>query len=104
ILQRPRLAAYLEQSTRYIAYDARLEGYGFPYHRDPRFGPAYEHALDDLFATYARLLEATTEWSAERSPPAVDESPAAHRRAVRAKALDSARGLLPAASLSHMGM
>jgi thymidylate synthase ThyX len=104
ILQRPRLAAYLEQSTRYIAYDARLEGYGFRYHRDPRFGPAYERALDDLFETYARLLESTTEWAAERYPRADDESPAAHRRAVRAKALDLVRGLLPAASLSHVGM
>jgi len=104
ILQRPRLAAYLEQSTRYIAYDARLDGYGFRYHRDPRFGPAYEHSLDDLFETYARLLGATTEWAAERYPRAEDESPAAHRRAVRAKALDLVRGLLPVASLSHVGM
>jgi thymidylate synthase ThyX len=104
ILQRPRLAAYLEQSTRYIAYDARLDGFGFRYHRDPRFGPAYERALDDLFETYARLLESTTEWAAERYPRAEDESPAAHRRAVRAKALDLVRGLLPAASLSHVGM
>jgi thymidylate synthase ThyX len=104
ILQRPRLAAYLEQSTRYIAYDARLDGYGFRYHRDPRFGPAYERALDHLFETYARLLEATTEWAAERYPRSDAESPAAHRRAVRAKALDLVRGLLPAASLSHVGM
>src|SRR5205085_9216657 len=29
---------------------------------------------------------------------------AAHRRAINAKALDLLRGLLPAASLSHMGM
>ena len=29
IIQRPRLAAYLEQSTRYIAYDAQLDGYGY---------------------------------------------------------------------------
>src|SRR5436853_6226484 len=56
ILQRPRLAAYLEQSTRYIAYDAQLEGFGYHYHRDPRFGPDYELALDDLFEPYARLL------------------------------------------------
>src|SRR5436190_13007233 len=49
ILQRPRLAAYLEQSTRYIAYDAQLDGFGYRYHRDPRFGPEYEAALDELF-------------------------------------------------------
>jgi thymidylate synthase ThyX len=40
----------------------------------------------------------------ERFPAAADESPAAHRRAIRAKALDLVRGLLPAASLSHVGI
>jgi thymidylate synthase ThyX len=104
ILQRPRLAAYLEQSTRYIAYDARLDGFGYRYHRDPRFGPDYERALDDLFETYSRLLEATTAWIGERFPRGDDESPGAHGRAVRAKALDLVRGVLPAASLSHVGI
>ncbi|HUJ91361.1 MAG TPA: FAD-dependent thymidylate synthase [Gaiellaceae bacterium] len=104
ILQRPRLAAYLEQSTRYIAYDDVLDGYGFRYHRDPRFGPSYERAMDDLFGTYARLLEGVTAWAMERYPAGADEPPAAHRRAVRAKALDLVRGLLPAASLSHVGI
>ncbi|HET7571123.1 MAG TPA: FAD-dependent thymidylate synthase [Gaiellaceae bacterium] len=104
ILQRPRLAAYLEQSTRYIAYDAQVAGFGYRYHRDARFGPAYETALDDLFGTYSRLLEGVSAWVAERFPAAAGESPAAHRRAVRAKALDLVRGLLPAASLSHVGV
>jgi thymidylate synthase ThyX len=104
ILQRPRLAAYLEQSTRYIAYDAELDGFGYRYHRDPRFGPAYETAMDDLFATYSRLLSGVGDWVAEKFPAAEGESPAAHRRAVRAKALDLVRGILPAASLSHMGI
>jgi len=104
ILQRPRLAAYLEQSTRYIAYDDQLDGFGYRYHRDERFGPHYERALDDVFETYGRLLEQTTSWVAEQFPRADDESPGAHTRAVRAKALDLVRGLLPAATLSHVGM
>jgi thymidylate synthase ThyX len=104
ILQRPRLAAYLEQSTRYIAYDSPVEGFGYRYHRDPRFGAAYERALDELFRTYGELLSATAAWVGERFPRAEDESAAAHARAVRAKALDLVRGLLPAASLSHVGI
>jgi len=104
ILQRPRLAAYLEQSTRYIAYDAQLDGFGYRYHRDDRFGPEYDLALDTLFETYSSLLERTTAWVGDRFPQADGESPAAHRRAVRAKALDLVRGLLPAASLSHVGI
>ena len=34
VLQRPRLAGYLEQSTRYIAYDAPMPGGGYRYYRD----------------------------------------------------------------------
>jgi thymidylate synthase ThyX len=104
ILQRPRLAAYLEQSTRYLAYDTPLDGFGYRYHRDPRFGMAYETAMDELFATYSRLLAGVSAWTAERFPAAAGESPAAHRRAVQAKALDLVRGLLPASSLSHVGI
>src|SRR5947207_2790205 len=104
ILQRPRLAAYLEQSTRYIAYDTQLDGFGYRYHRDPRFGPAYEAAMDELFAAYSALLTGVSAWVDEKFPAAEGESPAAHRRAVRAKALDLVRGVLPAASLSHVGI
>src|SRR4051794_8998853 len=104
ILQRPRLASYLEQSTRYIAYDSQLEGFGYRYYRDARFGPEYEHAMDELFSTYTRLLEGMSAWVAEQFPRGSDESAAAHARAVRAKALDLVRGILPAASLSHMGI
>jgi thymidylate synthase ThyX len=104
ILQRPRLAAYLEQSTRYIAYDAQLEGFGYRYHRDARFGLAYEAAMDELFAAYSGLLAGVSAWVDEKFPAAEGESPAAHRRAVKAKALDLVRGVLPAASLSHVGI
>jgi thymidylate synthase ThyX len=104
LLQRPRLASYLEQSTRYIAYDTQLDGFGYRYHRDSRFGPQYERALDELFATYSSLLEGMSAWVADQFPRGDDESAAAHARAVRAKALDLVRGLLPAASLSHMGI
>ncbi len=106
ILQRPRLGAYLEQSTRYIAYDRPLPGTGgWRYHREPALGPQYEQAMDELFTAYARLLPQMTTWVAERFPADVGAgSQAAHERAVRAKALDLVRGLLPAGSLSHMGL
>jgi thymidylate synthase ThyX len=105
ILQRPRLAAYLEQSTRYIAYDAPMgEGLGYRYYRDPELGPAYEAAMDFLFATYSEALPRVSAWAQEQFPRAEGESEAAHRRAIKAKALDLLRGLLPASSLSHMGI
>jgi thymidylate synthase ThyX len=102
ILQRPRLGAYLEQSTRYIAYDRPMEGTSrYRYLRDPELGPAYEAAMDGLFGAYAEALPRVAAWVDSEYPG--DDSPA-RRRAVKAKALDLLRGLLPAASLSHMGI
>ena len=104
ILQRPRLGAYLEQSTRYIAYDAPMPGGGYRYYRDPALGPDYEQAMDCLFDSYAQALPIVRTWVDETYPRADGESDAARRRAVNAKAYDLLRGLLPAASLSHMGI
>ncbi|MGI8596213.1 MAG: FAD-dependent thymidylate synthase, partial [Thermoleophilaceae bacterium] len=59
VLQRGRLAAYLEQSTRYIAYDAPMPGGGYRYWRDPSLGPEYGRAMDALFDLYARALPIT---------------------------------------------
>ncbi len=106
ILQRPRLGAYLEQSTRYIAYDAPMPDPpgGYRYYRDPELGPAYTRAMDDLFAIYSSSLPAVAAWAEGEFPRAAGEPPAAHARAIKAKALDLLRGLLPASSLSHMGI
>ena len=121
LLQRPRLGAYLEQSTRYIAYDAPMpgavgagagEGDGgghtgaprYRYYRDAELGPAYTRAMDELFATYSAALPQVVAWAEGEFPRAGDEAPAAHARALKAKALDLLRGLLPASSLSHMGI
>ncbi len=106
ILQRPRLGAYLEQSTRYIAYDAAMPEPpgGYRYYRDEELGPEYAAAMDELFSIYAQALPRVTAW-AEREFPRGEEEPApAYARAIRAKALDLLRGLLPASSLSHMGI
>jgi thymidylate synthase ThyX len=104
ILQRPRLAGYLEQSTRYIAYDAPMPGGGYRYHREPSLGPEYAAAMDALFETYAAALPRVSAWADSAFPASPGESEAVRRRAVKAKALDLLRGLLPAASLSHMGI
>jgi thymidylate synthase ThyX len=104
VLQRPRLAAYLEQSTRYIPYDAPMPGGGYRYWRDPELGPRYGRAMDALFDVYSNALPKVTAWADEQFPPPNGEPSAAHRRAIQAKALDLLRGLLPAASLSHMGI
>jgi thymidylate synthase ThyX len=104
LLQRGRLAAYLEQSTRYIAYDSPMPGGGYRYWRDESLGPEYGLAMDALFDSYAEALPRVKAWASERFPRAPDEPEAAHNRSIKAKALDLLRGLLPAASLSHVGI
>ena len=106
VLQRGRLAAYLEQSTRYIPYDQPLpesSGGGYRYYRDDELGPDYAKAMDELFSIYSASLETVRVWAAERWPRG-DEPEAAWERSIRAKALDLLRGLLPAATLSHVGI
>jgi thymidylate synthase ThyX len=104
LLQRPRLGGYLEQSTRYIAYDQQMPGGGYRYYRDAELGEAYTHAMDELFSIYSESLPRVMAWAEERFARAPEEAETAHRRALKAKALDLLRGLLPASSLSHMGI
>ncbi len=104
LLQRGRLAAYLEQSTRYIPYDKPMPGGGYRFYSDDELGPEFRRAMDELFGIYSRSLEQVEEWAAERWPRGDGEPEGAWRRSIRAKALDLLRGLLPAATLSHVGI
>jgi thymidylate synthase ThyX len=103
-LQRGRLAAYLEQSTRYIPYDQPLPEGGYRFYRDEQLGPEFAAAMDEIFSIYSRSLGEVEGWAAERWPRGDGEPEAAWRRSIRAKALDLLRGLLPAATLSHVGI
>jgi thymidylate synthase ThyX len=60
--------------------------------------------MDFLFDTYSASLPRVEAWAAERFPRADGEPEAAHARSIRAKALDLLRGLLPASTLSHVGI
>jgi thymidylate synthase ThyX len=104
LLQRGRLASYLEQSTRYIPYDKPLPDGGYRFYRDDELGPEFAAAMDELFVIYSHSLGAVEEWAAGRWPRGDGEPEAAWRRSIRAKALDLLRGLLPAATLSHVGI
>jgi thymidylate synthase ThyX len=104
LLQRGRLAAYLEQSTRYIPYDQPLPEGGHRFYRDEQLGPEFAVAMEELFGIYSRSLAEVEAWAADRWPRGAEEPEAAWRRSIRAKALDLLRGLLPAATLSHVGV
>jgi len=107
ILEWGRLMSYLEQSTRYITYDARLGG-RYRYYRDPEilngpFGTRYVGDMDRLFDSYSGLVESLTK-HVRATVPQGSDSDFVYRQATRAKALDAVRGVLPAASLSNVGI
>jgi thymidylate synthase ThyX len=108
ILEWGRLMAYLEQSTRYIAYDARLAG-RYRYWRDPdllasSLGTRYIADMDALFDAYAEMLPQMVTWAQDRYPKESGDSDFAYRQTIRAKACDAIRGVLPAATLSNVGI
>jgi thymidylate synthase ThyX len=108
VLEWGRLMSYLEQSTRYIAYDARIGG-RYRFYRDPEvlgspFGTRYVGDMDRLFDTYAELVPLLADFFREQFPKHEDDSDFVYRQAIRAKAFDSLRGILPAASLSNVGI
>jgi thymidylate synthase ThyX len=81
-----------------------MPGGGYRYYRDDALGPQYVAAMDGLFETYAEALPVVRDWVDQSFPRVEGESPKARQIAVKAKALDLLRGLLPAGSLSHMGI
>jgi thymidylate synthase ThyX len=108
ILEWGRLAAYLEQSTRYIAYDSRPNG-RYRYFRDPDvlsspLGTRYIGDMDRLFETYAALTPIVQEHVRHTTPKAPGDSDFIYRMAIKAKALDAVRGVLPAAAQSNVGI
>jgi len=108
ILEWGRLMSYLEQSTRYIAYDSRLGG-RYRYYRDPEIlagplGTRYVGDLDRIFDTYSHCVEAATEHVRDTVGRDPADSEFVYRTATRAKALDAVRGILPAAATSNVGI
>jgi len=108
VLERGRLAAYLEQSTRYVPYDDKPGG-RYRYHVAPEaesagLGGAYREVCDLAFDTYARWLEPLQDYFRERFPKDPADPEGVYRATIRAKACDTLRGILPAAARTHVGM
>ena len=108
ILEWGRLMSYLEQSTRYIAYDSRLGG-RYRYHRDPAvLGGAVRNPLRRRHGPHVRCLLAAVNTvtnhvrdTIRRDP---DDSEFVYRQATRAKALDAVARHVAGGELSNVGM
>jgi thymidylate synthase ThyX len=108
VLEWGRLAAYLEQSTRYIRYDDKPDG-RYRYYRDPDIaatplGVRYEEDLDAVFGIYTAGFEQLWTWAQRQYTRAGDVSDAVWRNTLTAKVCDLLRGVLPAATTSHVGI
>lgn len=108
VLEWGRLAAYLEQSTRYIYYDQPIGG-RYRYFVPPEIEASaqaaeYVEYMEWLFDTYSELVKAMTGVFEEQFPQAEGDPTWVWKASIRAKACDVIRGLLPAATTSNVGI
>ncbi len=101
--------AYLEQSTRYIPYDSRFQG-RYRYFRpsevcESPLGMRYVADLDGIVRHVPRAARAKMmDWARERYPKEPSDSDFVYKQTIKAKACDAVRGILPAATISNVGV
>ncbi|MEO8863172.1 MAG: FAD-dependent thymidylate synthase [Candidatus Saccharimonadales bacterium] len=103
-----RLAAYLEQSTRYIYFDKKDSAgkykYYTPEHFDQRMTQQYDETMDELFDTYSDMVHKATDYVRSMSTVPSAERDVAWQGATRAQACDAIRAVLPVATKSTVGI
>ncbi|HEX6230737.1 MAG TPA: FAD-dependent thymidylate synthase [Actinomycetota bacterium] len=103
-----RLAAYLEQSTRYMRYDDRPGGrWRLTVPPEIEGTPALEEYLafaDRTFRAYGQMFEPIAERFRERFPKDPKDSDPIYRSTITAKTCDTLRVLLPAGTRSNLGV
>ena len=108
VLEWGRLASYLEQSTRYIFYDRKLGGrfrYQIPQELDSvGLTARYENEMDWMFSAYSDVVARLVAYYEQLFPKQPGDSAFVWTSTIRARACDDARGLLPAATQSNVGI
>jgi thymidylate synthase ThyX len=103
-----RLAAYLEQSTRYLRYDdmpgGRWRATVPPELEDTGLEIIYRDYLDEVFGLYGEMFEPMYAWYERRFPQDANDSGFVYRSAITAKTCDPLRVCLPAATRSNVGI
>ena len=103
-----RLAAYLEQSTRYMRYDDRPGGNWRATVPAEIVGTdleaSFEVFLDTVFQAYGRMYEPVDRFYRDRHPKDSADSDFVYNQSIMAKTCDTLRVLLPAATRSNLGI
>lgn len=98
----------LEKSTRYIYFDQKVNGKYLFYQEPILMTSAYRDLFLEtctfLFETYSSLIPPLTAHIEQGFPKDPLISKTAYTAALRAKVLDCLRGLLPASTLTNMGV
>lgn len=103
-----RLAAYLEQSTRYIFFDEKDKNGRYRYFT-PDYLPAalkkqYETLMDRIFDLYSSMVHKLNDHLKTNTTVPKTEQDAAWRSAIKAQACDAVRPVLPVATTSTTGI
>ena len=98
----------LEKSTRYVYFDRRVND-EYLFYKEPiimtsAYRDLYISTCNMLFQTYSNLIPRLTEVIKKDFPKEEGVSIGAYTAALRAKVLDCLRGLLPASTLTNMGV
>ncbi len=108
VLEWGRLASYLEQSTRYIFYDQKLGDryrYQIPQELASHgLADRFNSDMDWMFSAYSDVVARLVAYYEELYPKQPSDSHFVWTSTIRAKACDDARGLLPAATQSNVGI
>jgi thymidylate synthase ThyX len=103
-----RLAAYLEQSTRYMRYDDKPGGRWRatvpPELEGTELEQRYVGFLDQVFTTYGQMFDRLQPWYSERFPQGSGDSDFVYKQTILAKTCDTLRMLLPAGTRSNLGI
>jgi dTMP kinase len=103
-----RLAAYLEQSTRYIYFDQKdINGryrYYTPDYLKPAVKKQYIEAMDTIFDLYSTMVHKMTDHVRAVSNVSKKDQDVAWRSATKAQACDAIRPILPVATKSTVGI
>lgn len=107
-IEKGRIAAYLEQSTRYVYYNEKRNG-RYHYFIPPEIqqtacGEKYIRFMDQLFDTYSEIRAQLLPELKAGYPCPADMPKQAWESTIKAQACDVIRGLLPAATRTNLGI
>src|ERR687886_1295153 len=123
--------SYLEKSSRYVAFDQKINGQ-YKYHREERimaspYADQYLQACDHVFDVYSNNIQLMQKFISEKEPidqflffdsdlkrdttygnlksdKDIESAKRIYKSVIKAKSLDILRGLLPASTLTNLGI